>query len=182
MLRFRSLIALLFLGIWIVVPGCGGSKSKEETAGQKREASAPKAEVKTKAGDTAGKENEARRRTIEKPKPMARSATANLDQALNVVTAALGKNTLNVNASDLRAVGNSKGEGVFIYVPKTRFRGVERYIIWMVIDGRAYALNGPTKKVTPSLPWPRNAPQDAWKKTRLNMYMATEAIELVFGR
>ena len=50
----------------------------------------------------------------------------------------------------------------------------------MVIDGQAFPLNGPTKKITPNLPWPREAPESTWKKTRLDKYSATEAIKLVF--
>ena len=106
----------------------------------------------------------------------------NLHQATEVVKASLGVNEFKVTESDLRAIKNRKGGGVFVYVPKTRFKGVERFILWMVIDGNAYALNGATKNITPDLPWPRKAPEKTWDKTGLDKYMATEAIKLVFGK
>ena len=182
MLRFRSFVSVFFLSVCAGVFGCGDSESKEEIAVRKKEVSTLKAQVGTNKEDSTQKANEVKRKTVEEPKPVVESAPNNRHQALNVVSATLGYNTLNVKASDLQAIDNSKGEGVFIYVPKTRFGGAERYIIWMVIDGKAYALNGPTKKVTPNLPWPRDAPKNTWKKTGLDMYMATEAIGLVFGK
>ena len=182
MLHFRSFVTIFFSSVCTGVFGCGGSESKKEIAALKKEVSTLKAQVEKDKEDSTQKANEVKRSTIEKPKSVVESEPDNIHQALNVVSTALGYNTLNVKASDLRAIDNSKGEGVFIYVPKTRFRDVERYIIWMVIDGKAYALNGPTKKVTPNLPWPRDAPKNTWKKTGLDMYMATEAIGLVFGK
>ena len=182
MVRFRSFVTVFFFSVCTGVFGCGDSESKEEIAALKKEVSTLKAQVETNKKDSTQKANEVKRRTMEKPKPVVESEPNNIHQALNVVSAALGYNTLNIKASDLWAIDNSKGEGVFIYVPKTRFRDVERYIIWMVIDGKAYALNGPTKKVTPNLPWPRDAPKNTWKRTGLDMYMATEAIGLVFGK
>ena len=172
MLRFRSFVTVFFLSVCTGVFGCGDTESKKEISTLKE----------TNKGDSTRKTNEVKISTIEKPKAVVKSTPNNLHQALNIVSTALGHNTLNVKASDLRAIDSSKGEGVFMYVPKTHFWDVERYIIWMVIDGKAYALNGPTKKVTPNLPWPRDAPKNTWKKTGLDMYMATEAIGLVFGR
>lgn len=111
------------------------------------------------------------------PKPAVKNSQT---RAIQLVSSLLEYNDLNIRASDLRGKNNPKGQGVFVYVPKTRFRGVERYIAWVVIDGRAYSINGATKNVTPSLPWPREAPDAAWKKTNLDKYAAAEAIGLVF--
>ena len=100
---------------------------------------------------------------------------------IGLVSASLGDNKLQIRAADLRSVPNPKGQGVFVYVPKTRFRGVERYILWMVIDGEAYSMNGATKNVTPQLVWPREAPASTWRKTALDKYTVTEAIKIVFN-
>lgn len=102
--------------------------------------------------------------------------------SVQVVASSLGSNKLGVSASDLREKPNPKGDGVFVYVPKTRFSGVERFVIWMVIDGQAYPLNGATKDVTPNLKWPREAPDSVWRRTNIDRFMASEAIEIVFGK
>ena len=68
-----------------------------------------------------------------------------------------------------------------MYASQTRYSGVERFVIWLVIENRAFALNGATKNITPSLPWPREAPDDLWQRTGLDKFSATEAIRIVFG-
>ena len=102
--------------------------------------------------------------------------------AIKLVSASIESNRLNVTANDLKAKKNPKGDGIFVYVPQTRYSGVERYVIWMVIDSKAYALNSPSKMVTPSLSWPRDADDTMWNKTGINTYNgASEAIEILFG-
>ena len=113
-----------------------------------------------------------------KPDPTPISSTK--QSPIGLILASLGDNKLQIRAADLRSVPNPKGQGVFVYVPKTRFRGDERYILWMVIDGKAYAMNGATKNVTPNLVWPREAPADTWRKTALDKYTVTEAMNIVF--
>ena len=98
-----------------------------------------------------------------------------------VVSRDLGINQLGIEASHLSEMPNPKGEGTFVYVPQTRYSGVERYVIWLVIENRAFALNGATKNITPSLPWPREAPDGLWQRTGLEKFGATEAIQIVFG-
>ena len=100
---------------------------------------------------------------------------------IGVVSRYLGMNQLGIEASHLSEMPNPKGEGTFVYVPQTRYSGVERYVIWLVIENRAFALNGVTKIITPSLPWPREAPDDLWQRTGLEKFSATEAIQIVFG-
>lgn len=101
--------------------------------------------------------------------------------AVRLVSAAIESNKLNVTSNDLKAKKNPKGDGVFVYVPQTRYSGVERYVIWMAVDSKAYALNSPSKMVTPSLPWPRDADEAAWNKTGINKYNgASEAIDILF--
>lgn len=102
--------------------------------------------------------------------------------ARGIVIQALEPNKLGVGGAKFRTKPNIKGDGVFVYHPKTRFRGVERYLIWLVIDAEAYPLNGPSKMLTPGLKWPREAEQITWTKTGLSPFMASEAIEIVFGR
>ena len=100
---------------------------------------------------------------------------------IGVVSRYLGMNQLGIEASHLSEMPNPKGEGTFVYVPQTRYSGVERYVIWLVIENRVFALNGVTKIITPSLPWPREAPDDLWQRTGLEKFSATEAIQIVFG-
>jgi len=68
--------------------------------------------------------------------------------AVRLISGSVESNKLNVTSSDLKAKKNPKGVGVFVYVPQTRFNGIERYVIWMVIDSKGYALNSPSKMVT----------------------------------
>jgi hypothetical protein len=80
-----------------------------------------------------------------------------------------------------RTKPNTKGEGLFVYVPRTDYSGVKRNLLWLVLDGKAFALNGPSKTATPSLPWPRETDDATWKRTGLNKYSATDAINIVWG-
>lgn len=102
--------------------------------------------------------------------------------ARGVVIQALEPNKLGVGGREFQTKSNPKGEGVFVFDPRTRFSGVERNLIWIVLDDRAYPLNGPSKIITPSLSWPREVDAQLWKKTGLNSFMATDAIEIVFGK
>lgn len=108
------------------------------------------------------------------------SGTQSADEATQIVARALN-GELGVTARDLLTKANPRGEGTFVYVAQTMFEGVERYLIWVVVDGSGYALNGASKNLTPSLKWPREAPDETWEKTGLDKYSASEAIEIVFG-
>ncbi len=112
---------------------------------------------------------------------MATIVFAQSEKAIDTVLANLSLDELDrMKITDLRSKDNPKSEGIFVYVPQDRFYGVKRNFIWLVIEGQAYPLNGPSKKLTPSLTWPREAPEAVWDKTGLNPYVATEAIEIVF--
>ena len=102
------------------------------------------------------------------------------DLAVFIVSSNLEGNLLDIAGDQLLAMENPKGSGVFVYVPETRFSGVERFILWLVLDGTAYPLNGATKDVTPQLPWPREAAEEVWSQSQLDAFQATEAIEIVF--
>ncbi|MCL4191901.1 MAG: hypothetical protein KJZ87_09150 [Thermoguttaceae bacterium] len=90
-------------------------------------------------------------------------------------------NERGVTADDLIAKPNPRGDGMLVYVAESRFDGVLRPLVWMVIEDQAYPLNSPSKGVTPSLPWPREGPEAVWKRTGLDPYSAGEAIDIVFG-
>jgi hypothetical protein len=110
------------------------------------------------------------------------SEPEHLTNAIELVASNLEANNLGIESKDLLSKENPNGKGVFVYVEQTRFSGVERYIIWLVLDNVPYPLNGATKDIIPSLIWPREAPEDVWAKTNLDQYQATEAIEIVFGK
>jgi hypothetical protein len=76
---------------------------------------------------------------------------------------------------------NPVGEGVFVYRPQgQQVLNVNRRFLWLVVNGLGYALNGPSKGVTPSLPWPREAPDAVWATTGLERYDASQALRIVF--
>lgn len=76
---------------------------------------------------------------------------------------------------------NPKGEGALVYLPINVPWIKGGPAVWLVLDEKGYPLNGPAKKITPTLPWPREAPVEEWKRTGLNPYIATEALEIVYG-
>ncbi len=101
---------------------------------------------------------------------------------IRVVAQHLAGNKLGIVAEDLRSLPNPRGEGTFVYCPTTRFSGVERKVIWLVLENEAIPLNGATKgSVTPLLPWPRDVPKEQWSATGLDPYSPSEALEIVFG-
>jgi hypothetical protein len=64
-------------------------------------------------------------------------------------------NELRVGGAEFRVKRHPGGHGTFVYDPRTHFAGVERNLVWWIPDsGRAYALNSPSKQVTPALKWP----------------------------
>ena len=108
------------------------------------------------------------------------SSTATAE--IRVVAQRLAGNKLGIEVEDLRSLPNPRGQGTFVYCTTTRFSGVERYVIWLVLGDQAFPLNGATKgSVTPSLPWPREAPAEQWKATGLDPYSPSEALAIVFG-
>lgn len=102
------------------------------------------------------------------------------DYARGLVIQVLEPNKLAVGGREFKTVNNPKGEGVLVFDPRTRFNGVKRYLIWLVVNDMAYPLNGASKNLTPSLKWPREAEPKIWKSTGLDPYSATEVIEFVF--
>lgn len=58
-------------------------------------------------------------------------------------------NKLGITGKELQIKQNTKGDGVIVYVPKTEFYGVTRYIVWFVFGDQAFKLNSPSAMVTP---------------------------------
>jgi hypothetical protein len=90
-------------------------------------------------------------------------------------------NKLPVGGREFTTKKNPKGEGTFVYDPRTIFSGVKRNLIWLVLDDTAYPLNGPSSMLTPKLQWPWEVAVNRWGKTGLSPFSAAEAIEIIFG-
>ena len=67
-----------------------------------------------------------------------------------------------------------------MYVPASQYLKPAKYYIWIVIDSQVFPLNGSSKDLTPSLPWPREASQNLWSKTGLSPLSASEAIRILY--
>jgi len=114
--------------------------------------------------------------------PTKAMAAPSYDEARNLVAGAIGPNQLGVDGSDLEVRANPKGEGLLVYVPETDYDGVERHLIWVVLKGNAYCVNGAGKNITPGLMWSRDADLDTWKTTGLNQLMpAPELISIIYN-
>lgn len=84
------------------------------------------------------------------------------------IGAKLGGNRFKVTEEDLRITPNPRGAGLFVYVPKTDYFGVERKFIWFANAGEIAKLNGATHSLSPSLPWPREAAFELWNESNLS--------------
>lgn len=84
--------------------------------------------------------------------------TAFQTDAINLVIRYIQPNKLGVDGSTFRVRDNPSGPGCFVYNPETHFSGWERPQVWWVPErGNAYALNSPSKMVTPGLMFPLDA-------------------------
>lgn len=112
------------------------------------------------------------------------ASDAEIARAIDLVASHFNRaNQLGASFDDLEGRENPKGEGIFVYSPKTRYGGAERLLVWLVFDGQAYALNGPTKSmITPDLPWPypRSGTREQWSKTGLLPNPTQAAVDVVF--
>lgn len=91
-------------------------------------------------------------------------------------------NKLGIKQGDLRSISNPRGQGTFVFCPTKDFHGTERLILWLVLNGQPFPLNGATKgSVTPNLPWSREVPKEQWSTTGLDPYSPKEALKIVFG-
>ena len=88
-----------------------------------------------------------------------------------------------ITIGDLKQKPNPRGKGTFVFVPQTRFWGMERFFIWFVNGRHASKLSGATNKLTPNLPFPRHADYEIWKDSGLKSSEATSfGLKVVFGR
>lgn len=101
--------------------------------------------------------------------------------SVNAVAGDISGNPFGITKSDLKSKKNPNGIGDFVYVEETRFDGVERFLIWLVVNEQAHPLNSPSKETTPDLPWLREADETVLDSIGISPYQATEAIEIVFG-
>lgn len=70
----------------------------------------------------------------------------------------LAPNGLNLGGSTFRVRRHPAGLGCFVYEPRTSFAGVVRQLVWWVNDDNtAFAMNSPSKTLTPALEFPPTA-------------------------
>jgi hypothetical protein len=99
-----------------------------------------------------------------------------------LIAAHLDGNDLGVRPSELKVMANPRGEGQLVYVERTGFDAGRRYLVWLVLDGTAYTINGQTHNLTPDLPFPSDAAEERWAATGLDPRRATGTLEIVFGK
>jgi hypothetical protein len=104
------------------------------------------------------------------------------NSAIEILSAELNSNQteISIEIDKLKFIENPVGNGIIIYYPDTLFFGVERYFIWIYLNGSIFVFNGATKDITPNLPWPRQASTDQWSSTNLSPYSPTEIIDYTF--
>lgn len=67
----------------------------------------------------------------------------------------LATNRFNLGGSTFRVKRHPAALGCFVYEPRTRFAGVVRQFVWWVNDDNtAFAMNGPSKTLTPAVEFP----------------------------
>ena len=80
-----------------------------------------------------------------------------------------------LSSSDLAAAPIPRGDGVVVYVKNRRAPGV----VWVVLNGQAYACTSQTKSVTPTVPYTSDARWDTWKQTGLDPSNTAALFEIV---
>jgi hypothetical protein len=102
---------------------------------------------------------------------------------IDLIASKMASTELDIAAHDLRARKNPTGKGTLVYVPRTQFHGVERHVIWIVVEGKAFALTAPAKMATPDLPMARDADDTTWTKTGIDkLNSERDAVKIVFER
>lgn len=163
MMKTKQIVSALISAV--LVAGCTQVQPVQDSASRTQSSPAPRSETKPVAAAA---------------RPPAQPEDDHYARGI-VIQALTMPNKLGVGGREFRTKPNPKGEGVFVYDPRTEFAGVQRNLIWLIVKNTAYALNGPSKTLTPSLKWPREADQAIWRTTSLDPHAATEAIEIVFG-
>ncbi len=112
-----------------------------------------------------------------------RSTTQQQVDPSRIIAKMIAGNRLAITGDDLKTLSNPNGAGHFVYVPQTRFYGVERLFIWFVNGGHVVKLNGATHTLTPNVPYPRSADYDIWQGTGFKPAdVTTIGLGLAFGR
>lgn len=88
-------------------------------------------------------------------------------------------NPFGIQTTDLFTRPNSRGAGTFVCARPEKT--APRLPVWLVVRDRAFALNGPAKTATPTLPWPRDARVDEWQPTGLDPFDPREALRACHG-
>jgi len=136
----RTLFLLVFVIAVSLLAGCGRAVEGKSSA-----QSAPKQQALVEQRERANSDDA---ETIEEAFFHA--------QARALVITNVKPNNLGVGGAEFRVKRNPVGEGCFVYNPRTKFNGVERFLVWWVRnDTTAYALNSPSKMVTPELNFPQ---------------------------
>lgn len=100
---------------------------------------------------------------------------------LDMVGAMLTPNPLGLTVKDLVARKNPNGEGTFVYAPRVMGAPPERRVVWLVLDGRVYAVNHAATVLTPTFPTPATIDDTVWARTGINRLNAEqEAVRIVF--
>ena len=100
---------------------------------------------------------------------------------LDLVGAMLTPNPMGYTVKDLVARKNPNGEGTFVYAPRVMGAPPERRVVWLVLDGRVYAVNGAASVLTPSFATPAIVDDTLWARTGFNRLNAEqEAVRIVF--
>lgn len=78
-----------------------------------------------------------------------------------------------LTGAELQSMRNPRGEGVLVYADQGR------PFVWLVLDGKTYALNGAAKTLTPYEPFLREASQSVITRSGLDTFSATEVLGIV---
>ena len=101
-------------------------------------------------------------------------------ESISIVAKSLPGNKLGIEKENLKTKPNPNGDGIFVYVQGTNFYGVKRNISWIVVDGRAFPVNGATMGcVTPNLKFPREV-KGICERTGVGSHNVADVIKTIF--
>jgi hypothetical protein len=109
-----------------------------------------------------------------------RSLSPVLQNAITLVSNNIIANNFGLSKTDSKAIENSYGEGVLVYVEESRFMGVKRNFIWVTVDEDIFVVNSPGKLLSPHFP-SREGDETVWRRTGLDMSPATQLIDIIWG-
>jgi len=169
----RPITFLAVLSLLLASGGCGTDNQRSAPAAS----SAPPASPPSTPSETAGAVVPSEGLTEYRQRANSDDAQSIEEAAFHGIARALvirhvEPNKLAVGGREFRVKRNPVGPGCLVYDPRTRFSGVERNLLWLVVDETtAYALNSPSKMVTPALKWPRDDGVDIPSTSELVAYV-----------